>query len=79
MACALFGMAAASLKEQGRPLLNLFLSIYDTSIKIVRWLMWFVCFCYLIFYLEKEELAFTERLTYKYHKYMTPFWSVFHM
>lgn len=41
VACALFGMAAASLKEQGRPLLNLFLSIYDTSIKIVRWLMWF--------------------------------------
>lgn len=40
VACCLFGMAAAGLKEKGRPLLNFFLSIYDTSIIIVRWLMW---------------------------------------
>ena len=41
MACTLFGMAFSQLRERGTAVLELFTGIYDGTIVIVRWLMWY--------------------------------------
>lgn len=40
VACTLFGMALTALAERGRPLVDFCVCVYDTTIVIVRWLMW---------------------------------------
>ncbi|KAK3580085.1 hypothetical protein CHS0354_001219 [Potamilus streckersoni] len=40
VACTLIGIAASTLKEKGRPLLNFFVSASEIVIVIVRWFMW---------------------------------------
>ncbi|XP_053405000.1 excitatory amino acid transporter-like [Mercenaria mercenaria] len=39
-ACTLIGLAAASLKEKGKPFMNFIQSVSDTVIVVVRWFMW---------------------------------------
>ncbi|XP_052782346.1 excitatory amino acid transporter-like [Mya arenaria] len=39
-ACTLLGLAAAGLKEKGKPFLDFISSVSDTVIVVVRWFMW---------------------------------------
>lgn len=39
-ACSLLGLAAANLKEKGKPFMDFVQSVSDTVIGVVRWFMW---------------------------------------